>query len=95
MNVPRTPIVAPLGASDHLPLVGRSAELAELEQLLDGTDGARLVFVRAKAESGRPDSSVSWRRARVPVGGTSPTVVRIRSRRGHRTRSSPMPGFRS
>ena len=53
MHVPRTPIVAPLGASDHLPLVGRTGELAQLERLLDGTDGPRLAFVRGEGGVGK------------------------------------------
>jgi len=53
MHVPRTPLVAPLGASDHLPLVGRSTELAQLERLLDGTDGPRLAFVRGEGGVGK------------------------------------------
>jgi len=53
VHVPRTPITAPLGASDHLPLVGRSTELAQLERLLDGTDGPRLTFVRGEEGVGK------------------------------------------
>ena len=53
IQVPRTPIVGPLGASDHLPLVGRSGELARLEELLEEKDGPRLIFVRGEGGVGK------------------------------------------
>ncbi len=53
MHVPRTPIVAPLSASDHLPLVGRANELARLEELLEARDGPRLIFVRGEGGVGK------------------------------------------